>query len=142
MSVSIVTHLFNGDVSAVLETYPSPMLHEPTIGGVPSYVCWFVLVKNTHQLHGEFLSHRGTRNHPNLDYFSIETNNLGAPPISGNHRIYIIIYIYIHTYIHCNYIYTHVHCNYIYTHVYPGSPPRNIPGAQPGRFVPQGFYGF
>ena len=111
MSVSIVTHLFNGDVSAVLETYPSPMLHEPTIGGVPSYVCWFVLVKNTHQLHGEFLSHRGTRNHPNLDYFRIETNKLGAPPhFRKPPYIYIYNYIYIHTYIH-----TYTVIIYIYT---------------------------
>ena len=104
------------------------MLHEPTIGGVPSYVCWFVLVKNTHQLHGEFLSHRGTRNHPNLDYFSIETNNLGATPhfrkppytyICIYIIIYIIIiYIYIHTYTAIIYIHTYTVIIYIHMYIY------------------------
>ena len=79
-------------------------------------LCW---LKNTHQLHGEFLSHRGTRNHPNLDYFSIETNNLGATPhFRKPPYTYIYMYIYNYIYNYNIYIYTYIHCNYIYIHTY------------------------
>ena len=43
-------------------------------------------------------------------------DNLGVPPISGNHHIYICIYIYMYMYMYI-YIYTYIYI-YIYVYIY------------------------